>query len=209
MANSGVTLSIDTFGSVENPMTKKKEDITRFTWQNANGMSVQLITYGAIITSIKVPDRNGQLADVVLGFDDISGYRKANNPYFGALIGRVANRIARGQFILNGEVINVAKNWNNKHALHGGIVGFDKFNFNYYTHGNAVYLTHLNPDKWENYPGDCLVTVRCELLNDNSLTMDFTATTTKPTAINLTNHSYFNLAGHVSKKLIVMARPLL
>lgn len=202
MANPGVTLSIDTFGSVENPMTKKQEEITRFTWQNASGMSVQLITYGAIITSIKVPDRSGQIADVVLGFDDISGYRKKNNPYFGALVGRVANRIARGQFILNGEVINVAKNWNNKHALHGGIVGFDKFNFNYYTRGNAVYLTHLNPDKWEGYPGDCLVTVRCELLNDSSLTMDFTATTTKPTAVNLTNHSYFNLAGHVS--MIVM-----
>lgn len=195
---SGVSLKVDGFGSVENPITKKVEDIARFTWQNENGMCVQLISYGAIITSIKVPDRAGQLADVVLGFDDIDGYRKSNNPYFGALVGRVANRIARGQFILNGEIVNVARNWNNKHSLHGGVIGFDKFNFNHYVKGNAVYLTHLSPDYYEGYPGAVLLTFKCELLCDNSLTMSFKATTTRPTAINLTNHSYFNLAGHVS-----------
>ncbi|XP_070496494.1 galactose mutarotase [Chironomus tepperi] len=193
---SGVCLKVDGFGSVENPITKKIEDIARFTWQNENGMCVQLISYGAIVTSIKVPDRAGQLADVVLGFDDIDGYRKSNNPYFGALIGRVANRIARGQFVLNGEIVNVARNWNNKHSLHGGVIGFDKFNFNHYVKGNAVYLTHLSPDYYEGYPGAVLLTVKCELLSDNSLSMSFKATTTRPTAINLTNHSYFNLAGH-------------
>lgn len=192
-----VQLRVDSFGEVENPITKRSDGIKRFTWENQNGMIVQLISYGAIITSIKIPDRTGQVKDIVLGFDDISGYRKSNNPYFGALVGRVANRIARGQFVLNGEVINVAKNWNNKHHLHGGIIGFDKFNFDHHVDGNTVYLTHLSPDGYEGYPGAVLVTVSCELLADNSIDMKFQATTTKSTAINLTNHSYFNLAGHV------------
>jgi aldose 1-epimerase len=210
MSSHGVTLKVDSFGSVEDPISKKLEEITRFTWQNEEGMVIQLISYGAIVTSIKVPDRAGVLADVVLGFDDIAGYRKKNNPYFGALVGRVANRVARGQFVLNGEIVNVAKNWNNKHALHGGIVGFDKFNFHHHIDGNVVYLTSLSPDRYEGYPGDVITTVKCELLSDNSLTMEFTATTTKPTAINLTNHSYFNLAGHVrSRRLsIILLSPL-
>lgn len=199
MTSSGVTLKVDGFSSVEDPITKTECEIKRFTWQNESGMSVQLISYGAIVTSIKVPDRAGQISDIVLGFDDISGYRKENNPYFGALIGRVANRIARGQFVLNGQIINVSKN-RGTFSLHGGQIGFDKFNFNHYIEGNAVYLTHLSPDNYMGYPGAVLTTIKCELLSDNSLTMEFTATTTKPTAINLTNHSYFNLAGHVSVK---------
>jgi aldose 1-epimerase len=194
---NSVQLKVDCFGTVENPITKKREHIKKFTWENKNGMSVVLISYGAIIQSIKVPDRSGKVADVVLGFDDISGYRKTNNPYFGALVGRVANRIALGEFSLNGEDVKVAKNWNKKHHLHGGIYGFDKFNFDHFIDGNVVYLSHLSPDLYEGYPGSVLTTVKCELLDDNSLIMEYRATTTKPTAINLTNHSYFNLAGHV------------
>lgn len=196
--SSEVTLKVDCFGTVENPITKKRDEIKKFTWENKNGASVTLLSYGAIIQSIKVPDRSGQLADVVLGFDDIAGYRKSNNPYFGALVGRVANRIARGEFSLNGADYNVAKNWNNKHHLHGGIVGFDKFNFNHHVEGNVVYLSHISPDGYEGYPGDVIVTVKCELHSDNSIALEYQATTTKPTPINLTNHSYFNLAGHVS-----------
>lgn len=199
MTFSKIQLNVDSFGSVENPITKKQEEIKRFTWQNENGMSVAIISYGAIIQSIKVPDRSGNVADVVLGFDDISGYRKTNNPYFGALVGRVANRVARGEFTLNDKIYNVAKNWNNKHHLHGGIIGFDKFNFQHYCDGNVVYLSHLSPDGYEGYPGDVLTTVRCEL-RDDSIVMEYQATTTKPTPINLTNHSYFNLAGHVRRK---------
>lgn len=197
-----VRIAIDGFGTVDNPITKKQDEIQRYTWTNKNGMSVQVISYGAIITSIKVPDRDGNVEDVVLGFDNIQGYRKSNNPYFGALVGRVANRIARGQFVLNGEVSNVAKNWNNKHHLHGGIVGFDKFNWDSYVDGNVVHFSHLNPDGYEGYPGAVLTTVSCELLDDNSFTLAIQATSTKPTPINLTNHSYFNLAGHVSLLLI-------
>lgn len=199
MTSKDIQLTTDCFGTVENPITKKRDNIKRFTWENKNGMSVSLLSYGAIIQSIKVPDRSGQVEDVVLGFDDIAGYRKSNNPYFGALVGRVANRIAKGEFSLNGEAVNVAKNWNNKHHLHGGIVGFDKFNFHHVVEGNVVFLSHLSPDGYEGYPGDVLTTVRCELRSDNSLAMEYQATSTKPTPINLTNHSYFNLAGHVSE----------
>jgi aldose 1-epimerase len=198
-ASRDVKLQVECFGTVENPITKKREEIKKFTWENAkSGASVVLLSYGAIIQSIKVPDRAGQLDDVVLGFDDISGYRKSNNPYFGALVGRVANRIARGEFVLEGETHNVAKNWNGKHHLHGGIVGFDKFNFHHHVVGNVVYLTHLSPDGYEGYPGDVLLSVKCEFLDDNSIAMEYQATSTKSTPINLTNHSYFNLAGHVS-----------
>lgn len=195
-----IELSIDCFGSVENPITHKRDHVKKFTWKNKNGVSVTVLSYGAIIQSIKVPDRTGIVEDVVLGFDDIAGYQKSNNPYFGALVGRVANRIARGEFNLGENVYNVAKNWNNKHHLHGGIVGFDKFNFHHHVEGNVLYLSHLSPDGYEGYPGDVLTTVKCELRNDNSIVMEYQATSTKPTPINLTNHSYFNLAGHVSKK---------
>lgn len=199
--NSSVQLKVDCFGTVENPITKKQEEIKRFTWQNESGMSVALLSYGAIIQSIKVPDRSGNVSDVVLGFDDIAGYRSKGNPYFGALVGRVANRIARGEFTLNGGDYKVAKNWNNKHHLHGGIVGFDKFNFSHHVDGNVVYLSHLSPDAYEGYPGDVLTTVKCELRSDNSIAMEYQATTTKPTPINLTNHSYFNLGGHVRQSI--------
>lgn len=202
MSSKDIQLKTDTFGFVEDPITKKQKDITRFTWVNKNGMSVSLISYGAIIQSIKVPNRSGELDDVVLGFDDIDGYRKTNNPYFGAMVGRVANRIAHGEFTLNGEIVRVAKNWNNKHHLHGGIIGFDKFNFHHHVDGNVVYLSHLSPDNYEGYPGDVLLTIKCELRNDNSIAMEYQATSTRPTPINLTNHSYFNLAGHVRRKLM-------
>lgn len=196
-STSDIQLKVDCFGTVENPITKKRDAIKKFTWENRDGMSVSVISYGAIIQSIKVPDRSGQVEDVVLGFDDIAGYRKSNNPYFGALVGRVANRIARGEFKLNDETFSVAKNWNGKHHLHGGIVGFDKFNFEHHVDGNIVYLSHLSPDGYEGYPGAVLTTVKCELCSFGSFKMEYHATTTKPTPINLTNHSYFNLAGHV------------
>lgn len=164
-------------------------------------MSISVLSYGAIIQAINVPDRDGNVADVAMGFDDIAGYRKSNNPYFGALIGRVANRIANGEFTLNGEEIKLAKNKITFH-LHGGIIGFDKFNFHHHIDGNVLYLSHLSPDGYEGYPGDVLTTVKCELRSDDSIAMTYQATTTKPTPINLTNHSYFNLGGHVRRTLL-------
>ncbi len=155
-----------------------------------------MISYGAIITSIKVPDREGKLADVVLGFDDIPGYKNPLNPYFGAIIGRVANRIANAEFTIDGVTYHVTKNfpWG---QLHGGKIGFDKFNWISHVEGTALYLSHLNEDGFEGYPGHVLTTLKYQLLPDNTFSLSISATSTKSTPINLTNHSYFNLAGHV------------
>lgn len=163
-----------------------------------------MISYGAIITTIKVPDRDGNLSDVVLGFDDMKGYQQKGNPYFGALVGRVANRIAHGEFKVGDKQYNIEKNWNNIHSLHGGIVGFDKFPWDSFVDASTktVHLSHLSPDGYEGYPGAVLTTLSCSLADDNSFRILMKATSTKATPINLTNHSYFNLAGHVSYFII-------
>lgn len=125
------------------------------------------------------------------------GYLKDNNSaYIGSLMGRVANRIGNGEFELNGVKYNLAKNFLGKHNLHGGLNGFDKFNWDSYVDGNVVYLTHVSPDMYEGFPGTVLVTAACTLSDDNSFSMKLTAVSSKPTPINLSNHSYFNLAGH-------------
>lgn len=111
-------------------------------------------------------------------------------------MGRVANRIGNGEFDLNGTKFNLAKNFLGKHNLHGGLHGFDKFNWDSYVDGKTVYLTHVSPDMHEGFPGTVLVTATCSLTDDNSFIMKLTAVTNKPTPINLSNHSYFNLAGH-------------
>lgn len=134
---------------------------------------------------------------MVLGFDDMDGYLQANNPYFGATVGRVANRIANGEFGLNGKTYQLARNWNGLHHLHGGLIGFDKLNWTTHVEGTTVKMTLLSVDGSEFYPGDLLVTCSFRLESDNTFHMNFTGTTSKPTPINLTNHSYFNLAGHV------------
>ncbi|XP_050069933.1 galactose mutarotase [Anopheles maculipalpis] len=194
--NAPVTLTVDGFGTVKHPKTGATETVKRFTWQNTYGTSVQVISYGAIITVMKVPDRNGRIDDVVLGFDDIPGYQTPNNPYFGATIGRIANRVGGGKFTLNGLEYQVTKNFENRHQLHGGKIGFDKYNWEAYVEGTAVTLTHTSPDGDEGYPGAVMVSVRYELKEDNRFEALFKAVSTKPTPINLTNHSYFNLAGH-------------
>lgn len=112
------------------------------------------------------------------------------------MMGRVANRIANGEFELNGQKNVLAKNFLRKHSLHGGIIGFDKFNWESHVDGTTVYLTHVSPDGFEGYPGNVLITAECKLSDDNSFSMILRAVTSKPTAINLSNHSYFNLAGH-------------
>ncbi|XP_059619599.1 galactose mutarotase isoform X2 [Phlebotomus argentipes] len=194
---SSVSLSVDSFGLVKDPVTKKEETVWVYTWRNSlSRVSVKVISYGATILSVEVPDKNGVLQDVVMGFDSLEGYFNPLNPYFGATVGRVANRIAHGKFSLDGKDVQVAKNWNGKHHLHGGIVGFDKFNWTGFVDGNALVLSHFSPDDFEGYPGDLLVQVRYELTDDDALKINFSATTSKLTSVNLTNHSYFNLAGH-------------
>jgi aldose 1-epimerase len=112
------------------------------------------------------------------------------------MMGRVANRIANGEFELNGKKYSLAKNFLGKHSLHGGIIGFDKFNWDSYVNGNVVYLTHVSPDNFEGYPGTVLVTLACTLSDNDAFSMNVSAVTDKPTIINMSNHSYFNLAGH-------------
>lgn len=128
-----------------------------------------------------------------------AGYLKdGNSAYIGSMMGRVANRVANGEFDLNGRRHVLAKNFLGKHSLHGGVIGFDKFNWDSYVDGTTVFLTHVSPDGYEGYPGTVLVTAECRLSDDDAFTMNLSAVSSKPTIINMSNHSYFNLAGHDS-----------
>jgi len=172
-------------------------DVSVYTLKNSNGVEARIMNYGGIVVSLKVPDRKGVLGDVVLGYDNLAGYIKAS-PYFGAVIGRCANRIARGRFTLNGVEYTLATN-NACNHLHGGINGFDKVVWDVRVLTNrpaaALELKYASPDGEEGYPGVLSVTVVYSITEKNELCIDFTATTDKPTLCNLTNHSYFNLAG--------------
>jgi len=168
-----------------------------YTLKNDNGAEAKIMTYGGIVQSLKVPDRDGKLVDIVLGYDDLDGY-VTNNPYFGALIGRYGNRIGGGKFTLNGTTYTLATN-NGPNHLHGGIKGFDKVVWTAKPmctkEGPALKLTYLSPDMEEGYPGNLNVTAVYTLTDDNELKVTFEATTDKPTICNLTHHSYFNLSG--------------
>ena len=169
--------------------------VEMFTLTNANGVEVRAITYGAIVTSIRVPDRAGAMADVVLGFDRLDGYL-GTHPYFGTIVGRYGNRIAGGKFTLDGKTYTLATN-NGPNHLHGGKVGFDKAVWTgaAAAPGARVVLTHTSPDGDEGYPGTLKATVTYTLTDHNELVVDYLATTDKATPINLTQHTYFNLAG--------------
>ena len=188
----GLTISSKVFG--ETP------DGTAFlyTLTNKNGMEVCISNYGGIITSLKVPDKNGVLADVVLGFDSLSGYRSSANPYFGGIIGRYGNRIAKGKFSVDGKNYTLATNDNTNH-LHGGLKGFDKVIWeSQETAGGdskGLTLSYLSRDMEEGYPGNLQVKVYYLLNNQNELLIRYEANTDKATVCNLTNHTYFNLAG--------------
>lgn len=162
---------------------------------NSNGMKVQITNYGGIITAIIVPDKNGSMGDVVAGYDNLDGYIK-KNPYFGCIVGRYGNRIARGQFTLDGRTFSLATN-NGLNHLHGGLKGFDKVVWTAKEVKGVdqvgLELSYLSPDGEEGYPGNLSVMVTYTLTNDNALRIDYQATTDQPTVVNLTNHSYFNL----------------
>ncbi|HTR42219.1 MAG TPA: aldose epimerase family protein [Pseudomonadales bacterium] len=170
-----------------------------YTLRNASGMEVRIMTYGGIIQSLKVPDKKGQLGDVVLGYDTLDGYL-TNSPYFGALIGRYGNRIAKGHFTLDGGEYTLATN-NVPNSLHGGIKGFDKVVWKVVKaevgpKGPELQLSYLSKDGEEGYPGNLQVTATYTLFSEkDALSLSFKATTDKDTIINLTAHSYFNLAG--------------
>ncbi len=171
--------------------------VTLYTLTNSQGMEVRIMNYGGIIQSLKVPDRTGKMDDVVLGYDSLGKYVKAS-PYFGALVGRYANRIALGQFVLDGVSYSLAVN-NGPNSLHGGLKGFDKKVWTStpmaVPNGVSLTLKYFSKDGEENYPGNLSVKVVYTLTNDNALKIDYTARTDKDTVLNLTNHSYFNLNG--------------
>jgi aldose 1-epimerase len=168
-----------------------------FTLANANGLSAKVATYGAIITELHVPDGKGQFCDIVLGYDNLEQYLR-KHPFFGATVGRVANRIAKGRFTLVGKTYALATN-NGPNHLHGGLKGFDKKVWQAEPQtGAAVKFSYTSPDGEEGYPGTLAVAVTMTLTDANELRLDYTATTDKPTPVNLTNHSYFNLAGEGS-----------
>ncbi|GAB3635924.1 galactose mutarotase [Hymenobacter arcticus] len=180
-----------------------------FTLSNKNGLKASISTYGGTLTSLLVPDKDGKLSDIILGFDKVDGYLspafRKSNPYFGALIGRYGNRIAKGKFTIDGKAYQVGLN-NNGNSLHGGTVGFNQkvwaAKAGTSAEGETLTLTYLSKDGEEGYPGNLTVTVVYTLTADNALQIDYTATTDKATPVNLTNHAYFNLALGTSKDVL-------
>ena len=173
-----------------------------FTLTNARGVQVKAMTYGGIIQSLRVPDRSGRVDDVVLGFDTLEGYL-GDHPYFGAIIGRYGNRIAKAQFTLGGQTYKLAAN-NGPNHLHGGVKGFDKVPWKAAPAetGAGVTFTRTSPDGEEGYPGTLAVRVTYTLTDKNELIVEYHATTDKATPVNLTQHSYFNLAGQASGDIL-------
>lgn len=170
---------------------------------NGQGTKMAISNYGGTITSWRFPDRNADTSEIIVGFDSLSGYL-AHPPYFGALIGRYANRIAKGKFSLDGKTYQLAVNDGNNH-LHGGIKGFDKVLWKVEVPDSsktALILHYTAKDGEEGYPGTLDVTVQYELTADNQLRITYDATTDKPTPVNLTNHSYFNLSGNLSRTVL-------
>ena len=198
-----VTIAKGVFGT-----TKDGQTVTSFTATKPNGFSVTLISLGATIQALNVPDADGDVADVVLGFDDVAGYESARNPYFGCTVGRFANRIANAEFSIDGKTYRVLAN-NGPHHLHGG--GERNLSHVNWTgrigkgkNGNGVVVfTYTSPDGEEGYPGNLEVTVRYVIeAKADAVAISYAATTDQATPVNLTNHSYFNLAGHDSGSIV-------
>lgn len=180
------------FGTMQNGTT-----VDVYTLTNSRGLKAKIITLGGIVTELHVPDKTGKLGDVVLGFDNLSSYEKGH-PFFGCITGRVANRIGNGKFRLDGREYTLAKN-NGPNTLHGGNKGIDKAVWIATPieskEGPSLQLTHTSPDGDEGFPGKLDMVVTYTLTNRNSLLIEYTAKTNRPTILNLTNHSYFNLVG--------------
>ena len=194
-----VTVVRETFGHLPSG-----EQVESFTIANAGGVSLTAITYGAIIVSLNTPDRDGRVADIVLGFDSLAGYL-GEHPYFGAVVGRYANRIARGTFTLDGATYTLAAN-NAPNHLHGGDRGFDAKLWTAEpfdgTDRAGVVLRYTSPDGEEGYPGTLHVRVTYTLSADDTFVIDYHAVTDAPTPVNLSQHSYFNLTGNPDRDVL-------
>lgn len=177
---------------------KNNQEVSAYALTNRNGILIELLNYGGIIRSLNLPDRNGETANCVLGFDQIRDYEE-KSPYFGAIIGRYGNRIAEGKFTLDGTVYSLTQNHGIDH-LHGGTQGFDKAIWaveeEYAPESIGLILTYESPHMEEGYPGTLTTQVTYRLTNENTLTIDYSAQTDRPTILNLTQHSYFNLSGN-------------
>jgi aldose 1-epimerase len=173
--------------------TSDGKGVELYTLTNGKGMEAKIMTLGAAVVSLTAPDKNGNYADVVLGMDKLEGYL-GGVPYFGAVVGRYGNRIAKGQFTLEGQAYKLAVN-NGENSLHGGLKGFDKQVWTAKDAEGGVEFTYVSRDGEEGYPGTLTAKVLYTVTPENELKLEYTATTDKPTVVNLTNHSYFNLAG--------------
>jgi aldose 1-epimerase len=179
-------------------------EVRQYTLANRSGVTAQIINYGATITSLYVPDRNGKAADVVLGYDSIDGYINGT-AYFGAIVGRYGNRIGRGQFQLDGKTYHLAVNDGANH-LHGGTIGFNKVLWDVINVDDSpepsIRLQYVSPDGEEGYPGTVTLKVTYTLTNKNELRVDYEGTTDQPTILNPTQHSYFNLSGNFNNTIL-------
>lgn len=191
-------LSQKAFGSMADG-----KQVTLYTLRNKNGMEMSVMNYGGIIVSLKVPDRQGNIGEVTLGYDSLQQYID-NNPFFGALIGRYGNRIANGGFNLDGQRYTLPTN-DGTNQLHGGPKGFDKVYWDITPGGDSTFLTltYMSPDGEQGYPGNLSAEVKYTLSDDNEVRIDYTATTDKTTVVNLTNHTYFNLTGDPAQNSIL------
>ncbi|NUQ21629.1 MAG: galactose mutarotase [Gemmatimonadaceae bacterium] len=184
--------------------TREGTAVEIFTMTNSHGIEMRATNYGGLIVSLKTPDRSGRFDDITLGYDSLSGYLR-DTPYFGAIVGRYGNRIAKGAFTLDGQTYKLAIN-NGPNALHGGLKGFDKVVWTPSTsqtpHSVTLTLKYTSADMEEGYPGALTSTVSYTLNDDDQLSVDYQATTTKATPVNLTQHSYWNLAGSASRDIL-------
>lgn len=184
--------------------TPDKREITMYTLTNKNGVSATFLDYGAIILKLLVPDAKGKVEDVVLGYDNLDGYL-TNGPGFGSFIGRHANRIGEAKFTINGTTYELEKN-DGDNNLHGGSIGYNKmvYETEYFEEdgSNVIEFSRLSPHMEQGFPGNLDVTVTYTLTDDNELLIEYLAVSDKDTLVNLTNHSYFNLAGHKSGSVL-------
>ena len=199
MKNNKVSITKSFYGT-----TKDKKDIYLYSFKTENGMEVDIINYGGIITSLKVPDKKGEIKDIVLGYNKLEDYI-TESPYFGSIVGRYGNRIAKGKFNLNDTEYTLVTN-NDENHLHGGNIGFDKVVWKAETkidsNSSSLILKYLSKDMEEGYPGNLDTTVTYEITNDNSIEITYQAQTDKTTIVNLTQHSYFNLSGDFNQSIL-------
>ena len=184
-----MSISTSNFGR-----TKDGAEVTKYTITNSRGLSVSALDYGAVITNLVVPDKDGTPADIVLGYDDVAGY-EVNGCFFGAFIGRHGNRIGGAEFTLDGTVYKLEKN-DGENNLHGGTPGYHQVMYQASAGDDSVTFTRVSPDMEQGYPGNMSISLTYTLTEENELRIDYEAKSDKDTLCNLTNHSYFNLKGH-------------